>query len=174
MNGRCRCYGSCLEVDTPKSILDETEIDVFATALSDYDEREWYEDLLAKLWARYRIRMINSCDRDLWQQMLKDTLDDILLEMGDYLDAYYGLDAEERTDFITDTGKTTTEHENELLPDTPIADTDKYLSDRSKTVMTTEGARSKLYSLKFAYDERMDLVGEVARRCSKLFLNRWC
>lgn len=164
---------NCMNVPTPGSILTDTEIDVFEEALSGYADRSWYADLKAKLWARYRIRMINSCSVDLWQQMLTDALADALLDLADYLDAYYSLDAKDKMDFITDAGKTTSTYENEDLPDIPVEEGKEYLSTRGRTITETEGARSELYSLKFAYEERMDLLGKVADRISGVFLNRW-
>lgn len=173
----CPC-GPVIEVPTPQSIYDDTEEDVFASAIESYMTKQgmteqplWYADLDNRCWAKFRYRMINSCDTDLWIQLLKDKLYDVLAEHQIYLDAFYEL--EDKTDFITDDSTSTTEYESEDLPDTPVVEGEKYLSDRGKTTTRTAGARTPLFSLKAGYEERMDLIGKVADGLAPMFLNRW-
>lgn len=89
--------GCCIELMTPRILLEDDEVDVFAEILEDatYENKE----LMAKaLWARWRDYCIGSCDLDGWVQGMKDRLTLI----GDKWDAIMSKALETELNAITD------------------------------------------------------------------------
>lgn len=89
--------GCCIELMTPRILLEDDEVDVFAEVLEDatYENKE----LMAKaLWARWRDYCIGSCDLDGWVQGMKDRLTLI----GDKWDAIMTKALETELNAITD------------------------------------------------------------------------
>ena len=89
--------GCCIELMTPRILLEDDEVDVFAEILEDaeYDNKE----LMAKaLWARWRDYCIGSCDLDAWVQGMKDRL----TLVGDKWDAVMTKALETELNSITD------------------------------------------------------------------------
>lgn len=87
----------CIELMTPRILLEDDEVDVFAEVLEDaaYENKE----LMAKaLWARWRDYCIGSCDLDGWVQGMKDRLTLI----GDKWDAVMSKALETELNAITD------------------------------------------------------------------------
>ena len=89
--------GCCIELMTPRILLEDDEVDIFAEVLEDatYENKE----LMAKaLWARWRDYCIGSCDLDEWLQGMKDRLTLI----GDKWDAVMSKALETELNSITD------------------------------------------------------------------------
>lgn len=89
--------GCCIELMTPRILLEDDEVDIFAEVLEDatYENKE----LMAKaLWARWRDYCIGSCDLDGWVQGMKDRLTLI----GDKWDAIMSKALETELNSITD------------------------------------------------------------------------
>ena len=89
--------GCCIELMTPRILLEDDEVDIFAEVLEDatYENKE----LMAKaLWARWRDYCIGSCDLDGWVQGMKDRLTLI----GDKWDAIMSKALEIELNSITD------------------------------------------------------------------------
>ena len=89
--------GCCIELMTPRILLEDDEVDIFAEVLEDatYENKE----LMAKaLWARWRDYCIGSCDLDGWVQGMKDRLTLI----GDKWDAVMTKALETELNAITD------------------------------------------------------------------------
>lgn len=89
--------GCCIELMTPRILLEDDKVDVFAEILEDatYENKE----LMAKaLWARWRDYCIGSCDLDGWVQGMKDRLTLI----GDKWDAVMSKALETELNSITD------------------------------------------------------------------------
>lgn len=170
---------TCIIVPTPASIKEDLELDVFADTMSGYSSSAWYDDLYTSLWARYRHRMITSCNVDLWEELLQDRVDELMVLYKIYLDAFYSLTDREKTDIITDSGTATTWYQSENMPDTPaenIPDMEgdpAYLSLRTKSKTLTEGARAPLLSITQAFENRMELIRKFTDDVGSVFLNRW-
>lgn len=89
--------GCCIELMTPRILLEDDEVDIFAEILEDaaYENKE----LMAKaLWARWRDYCIGSCDLDGWVQGMKDRL----ALIGDKWDAIMTKALETELNSITD------------------------------------------------------------------------
>lgn len=89
--------GCCIELMTPRILLEDDEVDVFAEVLEDaaYENKE----LMAKaLWARWRDYCIGSCDLDGWVQGMKDRL----TLVGDKWDAVMTKALETELNAVTD------------------------------------------------------------------------
>ena len=124
-------------IDTPQSILDDTQVDVFEQIIPNTAYE--YQKKRDELWAKYRYRGIGSCDRTYWIQCMKDrkalieeTWDVKIKAWEQYLTSIAS-----SVDFSAGSSTITTTTEREDTPDNP-AGTTVYLSDRSKTVMDTK------------------------------------
>lgn len=139
MSNCCQC------IDTPQSIKDADNVDVFeqiipATAYEYLKKRE-------ELWARYRYHGLGSCNRSYWIQCMKDRYALIEDTWDIKIRAWkqYAASVSTTVDFSAASSETSTLYEREDTPDNP-AGTTVYLSDRSKTVYSTkdyEGLESK-------------------------------
>ncbi len=128
-------------IDTPQSILDDHEVDVFEEIIPDtaYD----YQKKRGELWARYRYRAIGSCDRDYWVQCMKDRyalIEDTWDVKIKAWEAYQAKITADGIDFSQSAGDSTTHtlSEREDTPDNPAGNT-IYLSDRSNVTVTYNG-----------------------------------
>lgn len=122
--------GCCIEVETPQSILDDDNLDVFSVILTNYGT--YKQTCSDYLWEMYRYRMLGSCDRNRWIQAAKDRADFLLHKYGVIFDGITGADLS-----IIEAGGyvMTTESQSEDLPQT-TADATEYLSDRGRVVQT--------------------------------------
>lgn len=162
-----------IQIETPQSIYDDTDPheDVFSIALEHAGFSGTQEqNLNSALWDAYRYRMINSCSRDLWIQLLKDRARSLYGTYKPMLDLF---DKSDMTDTIVSSFENVTETQSENLPDVPVEDTE-YLSDRGKTVQrgsSQSGTMAQTYSDVFGAmtDPYRVFVNEFA----DLFLNRW-
>ena len=69
----CEC---CIELMTPKSVLEETETDVFEEIFDLADGVYVNEEVMKlALWHYLRIRCIGSCNLEEWMQAMADRLD---------------------------------------------------------------------------------------------------
>lgn len=125
----------CQCIDTPQSIKDADNVDVFeqiipATAYEYLKKRE-------ELWARYRYHGLGSCDRAYWIQCMKDRYALIEDTWDVKIRAWkqYFASVSTTVDFSAGSYENTTITEREDTPDNP-AGTTVYLSDRSTTNMT--------------------------------------
>ena len=55
-------------IDTPQSILDDTQVDVFEQIIPNTAYE--YQKKRDELWAKYRYRGIGSCDSNYWIQCM--------------------------------------------------------------------------------------------------------
>lgn len=119
--------GCCIELETPQSILDETQVDVFAAlcASSPYKVK-----IANALWSAYRHRGIGSCDTEHWKAELKDTYDGLYEEYSQRFKVYEAYLLTDYTDLSDGSSEVTYEHED--TPSTAIG-TDKYLASRDTT-----------------------------------------
>lgn len=122
----------CTCVDTPQSIKDTDNVDVFeqiipATAYEYLKKRE-------ELWARYRYHGLGSCDRAYWIQCMKDRYALIEDTWDIKIRAWkqYAASVSTTVDFSAGSQEYSTVTEREDTPDNP-AGTTVYLSDRTKT-----------------------------------------
>ena len=122
----------CQCVDTPQSIKDADNVDVFeqiipATAYEYLKKRE-------ELWARYRYHGLGSCDRAYWIQCMKDRYALIEDTWDIKIRAWkqYAASVSTTVDFSAGSQEYSTVTEREDTPDNP-AGTTVYLSDRTKT-----------------------------------------
>lgn len=162
-----------IEVDTPQSIYDDTDPheDVFFQAL-DYAgfEGSQLADLDNALWDQYRYRMINSCSRDLWIQLLKDRARSLYTHYKPVLDLF---DDTDMKDTSVSSFETNTLNETELLPDTPVDDV-SYLSSRNKTKQDGKSyAGTAAEAFRGVADAMTDPYYNFTQEFSDLFLNRW-
>jgi len=155
--------GCCIELETPKSILEEQELDVFAE-ITDESGLTYKSVMKQALWHYYRIRCIGSCDVDEWMQAMKDRLalvgpkwDAVLdrasqTDLTDLYDRKYereikhtAIDGTEG-DVSTDSteGSNTSVTENEDLPQT-VTGSAKYLSARVTVTDTPGVTRTSKY-----------------------------
>ena len=130
----------CQCVDTPQSIKDADNVDVFeqiipATAYEYLKKRE-------ELWARYRYHGLGSCNRAYWIQCMKDRYALIEDTWDIKIQAWkqYVASLTPTIDFSqsSNTGSSTVTVEREDTPDNP-AGTTVYLSERSKTSTSYSG-----------------------------------
>ena len=124
------CDDCCCEIPTPKSILDDDEIDVFEEIISD----SWtYHDVMrAALWSNYMYRGIGNCDVAYWIQCMKNRFFQIntiytvkFQAIDEWLTSLTG-----NIDLSDSSSEYTTVTENEDNPDNPQGTT-VYLSDRN-------------------------------------------
>ena len=126
----------CQCIDTPQSIKDADNVDVFeqiipATAYEYLKKRE-------ELWARYRYHGLGSCNRSYWIQCMKDRYALIEDTWDVKIRAWkqYAASVSTTVDFSQSSAETKTVYEHEDCPDSP-AGTTIYLADRNTT--TYEG-----------------------------------
>ena len=163
-----------IEVETPQSIYDDTDPheDVFSIALEHAGFSGTQEQKLnSALWDEYRYRMINSCSRDLWIQLLKDKARSLYGTYKPMLDLF---DVSDMKDVNVSSYHNETKTQTEMLPDVPVTPGDEYLSDRGKTVQdghSQAGTMAQTFSDVFGAmtDPYRVFVNEFA----DLFLNRW-
>ena len=136
MSCGCRC-DCCLE--TPQSILDKDDIDVFEEIIPDSES--YYTKKREALWARYQFMGIGHTDRAYWLQCMKNRYAQISEQYDlkfkawtDWLTAQAALTETSFSDY-----EATTENETVDLPDTPISATDTYLSVEGRTRYKTSG-----------------------------------
>ena len=182
--------GCCIEIDTPKSILDEGNdyypegTDVFALMFEDSSLSN-AELMQSALWATYRLRMIGSCDTEEWVQAMKDRLtivgpkwDDIMTAAASTImtdmdaDSYVRViqrTAMEGTDGDVSTqsaaGSDINVVEDEDIPQTPIGENERYLSRRSTATATPSAVRTTKYAPntqdKETYSESQDIMAKT-------------
>lgn len=146
--------------DTPKSILDAIEYDVFDEAIPSAEPPATdppYRDLIvAEMWRQYRYRGITAyCHTGIdatdpalqyWVQLFTDRYESLIIEYEpsilNWLSAVQndliGDDTEEK---LTVTGNGNTED----LPDTPLAAGDEYLSTRYHNESTSQRTTAPYY-----------------------------
>ena len=124
MTSCCQC------IDTPQSIKDADNVDVFeqiipATAYEYLKKRE-------ELWARYRYHGLGSCNRAYWIQCMKDRYALIEDTWDIKIRAWkqYAASVSTTVDFSAGSQQYTLVNEREDTPDNP-AGTTVYLSDRT-------------------------------------------
>ena len=120
----------CCCIPTPKSILDDDEIDVFEEIIAD---SEPYYDVMRKaLWTNYGLRGIGNCDIAYWISAMKlryyqlDTVYNIKFQaIDEWLSSISS-----SIDLSDSSSEYTMKTENEDTPDNPQEST-VYLSDRN-------------------------------------------
>ena len=134
------CCETVIKVETPQSIKDEDNVDVFNEIISNTAYK--YTEKRAELWARYRYRGIGSCDRAYWIQCMKDRYALIEQTWDIKIRAWeqYAASVSSTVDFSQSSGNSTTTvtTEREDTPDNP-AGTTVYLSDRTKSTTSYTG-----------------------------------
>lgn len=152
------CDCGCL--DTPQSILNDEEIDVFEEIIPDTEA--YYSEKREILWAYYRYRAIGHSDLQYWLQNMKDRYN-LTADMWDLKFAAWH-DLLTKTATSRDMSDSSTEYEinntNEDLPDNASSDT-VYLTDRQKTVyagksyggLETETADAYINGVPRIYDQ---------------------
>lgn len=162
-----------IEIETPQSIYDDTDPheDVFFQALEYAGFTGSQESKLDNaLWDQYRYRMINSCSRDLWIQLLKDRARSLYGHYKPLLDLY---DITDMKDTSVSSFENETKNENELLPDVPVEDV-SYLSSRSKTEQRGKSyAGTSADTFRGVMDAMTDPYYNFTQEFADLFLNRW-
>lgn len=120
----------CIQLESPQSILDDDEIDVFEEIIPNTEYE--YNAKREALWAMYRHRGIPSCDRDYWIQCMKDryaitkeTWDLKIKTWRQYLTS-----TASDVDLSVSSSDYTLTNEFEDMPSNPAGDT-KYLSTRN-------------------------------------------
>ena len=129
------CSDHILFIETPQSIKDEYNIDVFEQIIpaTAYE----YAKKRSEMWARFRYRGIGSCDRAYWIQCMKDRYNLIEDTWDVKIRAWkqYAASVSTTVDFSISSFETDTLTEHEDTPDNP-AGTTVYLSDRNKVSYT--------------------------------------
>lgn len=130
------CVGRCIEIESPQSLLDYDNRDVFEEIIED-SEFEYSRKRLS-LWSIYRNRGIPACDIDYWVQCMKDRYA-IIKEAWDIKiktwNEYYNRIDHDGVDLSDGTSDYTLTNEFEDMPDNPAGNT-KYLSTRNTTTYT--------------------------------------
>lgn len=126
-------FDCCGCLDTPQSILDDEEIDVFEEIIADSEQ--FYTEKRMILWSYYRYRGIGNQDLQYWIQCMKDRYN-LSRDSWNIKFAAWN-DLKTKTATARDMADGSTEYEirntNEDLPDNATEDT-VYLTDRQKTV----------------------------------------
>lgn len=163
-----------IEVPTPTSIYQDNEDwDVFWDILehAGFTAEDYITDLDNALWDRFRYHMINGSSVEIWVQLMKDKARSLYKPYKALLDAVSEIDQTDMQDGHT---RMLTHNENELMPDVPVNDDDRYLSSRGDTEQNiyTQGGLNALTfgAITEAY---VDLYTRFAREFDGLFLNRW-
>jgi hypothetical protein len=169
-----RCPDWYCDWPTPTSIYqDEEERDVFWEILeyAGFTAEDFIIDLDNAMWDRFRYHMINGCSEEYWVQAMKDKARSLYRRYFAYLTKYAEVDQTDLADGVTTMH---TDNENELMPDTPIAEGDKYLSSRSNTdqTITTHGGLA-VDAYGHVVANFIDPYSLFAKEFDGLFLNRW-
>lgn len=126
MTSCCQC------IDTPQSIKDADNVDVFEQIIpaTAYE----YAKKRSELWAKYRYHGIGSCNRPYWIQCMKDRYNLIEDTWDVKIRAWkqYAASVSTTVDFSAGSQQYTLINEREDTPDNP-AGTTVYLSDRTTT-----------------------------------------
>lgn len=162
-------YCDCGCLDTPQSILDDEEIDVFEEIVADSEK--FYQQKRTILWNYYRYRGIGNQNVEYWLQCMKDRYN-LTSALWDIKFAAWN-DLVTKTNTARDMADSATEYTitntNEDLPDNPSGNT-VYLSDRQKSIysgksyggLETETADAYINGVPKVYDA-------FAREFSDLF-----
>ena len=121
----------CFCIPTPKSILDDDEIDVFEQIINDSND---YADIMkAALWARYGLRGIGNCDISYWidaTRLRYYQIKTIYLVKFQAIDEWLSSFSNDTIDMSDSHTEYKTVTEDEDTPDNPI-ETNKYLTNRN-------------------------------------------
>ena len=122
--------GCCITVETPQSIKDRDNVDVFEQIISATAYQ--YAKKRSELWARFRYHGIGSCDRAYWIQCMKDRYALIEETWDIKIKAWeqYVTSVSSGVDFSASSTETKTVSEREDTPDNPAGNT-IYLADRN-------------------------------------------
>ena len=134
------CCNDVFFVETPQSIKDKDNIDVFEQIIPNTAYE--YTKKRSELWARFRYRGIGSCDRAYWLQCMKDRYNliedtwDVKIKAWN---AYQTSITGNGISFAQSSGNSSSSSkiEREDTPDNP-ASTTVYLSDRTTTSTSSD------------------------------------
>lgn len=169
-----RCPDWYCDWPTPTSIYeDEEERDVFWEVLeyAGFTAADFILDLDNAMWDRFRYHMINGCSEEFWVQAMKDKARSLYRRYYAYLSTYAEVD---QTDTLDRHTTIKSSSESEALPDTPIAEGDKYLSSRGNSeqeIKAHDGMMVDAYG--HIIQRYVDPFALFAKEFDGLFLNRW-
>lgn len=162
----CSCSDTVL-IETPQSIYDRDNIDVFEQIISSTAYE--YAKKRSELWAKYRYRGIGSCDRAYWIQCMKDRYALIEDTWDIKIRAWkqYAASVSTTVDFSASSSETKSVNEYEDTPDNP-AGTTVYLANRNTGTFTTknyEGLESETVDdyIKYVPDPWDGFTGEFRK-----------
>ena len=175
--------GCCIILETPQSILQDDEVDVFETVMDGAFSDTERTACVKALWARFRYRGLGSQDRDYWLQNMKDRLSAIQQSYAEKFaiyEAYLESDFSDLAGSVTEHKVTTAPRQQtttgEDMPDTAVG-TSSYLSDRQTltTIETEDNETTKVYT-GLPQSTLLDALGHVqdpyemfAKEFDKLF-----
>lgn len=123
----CAKVGCCIELETPQSIKDTQDMDVFEII----SEGSAYQEKIVKaMWAMYRNRGIGDTDIETWLTALQDMYDSLYEGYSQRFAVYEAYLQTDYTDLSDGSSEVVYEHED--TPSTAVITT-KYLATRDTT-----------------------------------------
>lgn len=117
-------------IETPKSILDDQDRDVFEEIIPDTEP--YYDAKRSALWNMYKYRGIGSCDVDYWVDCMKARYYTVSEKYSVSFEMWRKFVDEQNKDFADGAAESTTTIEHEDNPDNPQG-SQKYLASRDTT-----------------------------------------